>query len=1648
MPKWVQRLLIFFGVLFALWLIVYIAFRTPPVQRYVTNLIGEQLSKQLGTKVSLEGIDIEWFDGVELAGVYIEDQQQDTLLYAGLLAAYIEPAALFNKTASICLVEIRDTYVNLYQPEGQEDLNFAFIPEAFASEDTTTTPEDTTASAWKIELYQLLLDDIRFDFRADGTEMELALNQLSMLFESLGLEESFIRGDELNIDGLRVALALPPTDTSAVADSVAAPVAEANPDSSNIINPSGFRYALNQLRLENSRLAYRVKGSEDSTVQQINFEDLVADQLNLTVEDLYVGETEARLEVPNLSFVEAKSGFRLDELAMSADVAMPEVKAELTELKTGHSALNGNVRLAMTLTDNTAELMRSLAVQSRLNGAVLGMADAAYFTTALDSLPAMKDLSPELSWQVAIAEGDGNVQGLAFYIGDQLALRAEASFKDLPALDSAVAGSPYFNVQVPELSTDLGFVSQFVPPTSQQYIPATNDPNLLLTASAEGYLSDLEANVTLKSGVGEMNATAHYAENAPLTNIQANLQANNFRLGQLLRPFVGDTLARDFNRLSFHADAQVQQRTTARDTTLQEASVNLVVDRLDYKKHKYQGLVAKTTLTDGNQVEAQIRYEDSLLNLMTNARANLDEEKYQLNLHLQDVNLFRLNLVPDSIIIVNSRIQADIEGTNPDLLTGFVKLTDTEVVKDRSRIVQDSLMLIAEGPKENRRLIMAADHMYAVVTGQFTIAELPKAFADFEQYYFAASEAVGTEATMDTVNTRQTGGQRIAFRLEVEEVPSLVQAFVPELEIPEPMFVGADFNSVNHQLEFTASVPRLTYGTNVVDSLYLNATTNDRQIDVEFYTDNLQSGSFSIPQIQLEGHLTGKTQSGQGKSLSTTVADFDLKLGRTDSPYRLDLSAQVESGQDTITTQLEKLEMMLKGQDWETPRNATITYADKYLDIDNFFLKQGDQEIALSTGRDGDKTDLKIIIEQLRLSPLLSVLDLEDYQVEGTLYGEAEVLDMFTPGPVDANFRINQLAVQDTVLGNVAMQFEKGIPVSESEDVVDVLLTLQGQSNDLKVEGEYNLAAGPDEEALDFQVDLTRLTLDDWQPLAQDFLKELSGTLRADMTIKGSTAKPSIDGSFTFADEVFITPVATGARIYAENQQINFTGDEMVFDQFTLLDSARTPAVLDGTVTFADLADLRVDLTFDTEHFIFVSSEEYENEEFYGRAVASSDLTISGPVDEVTVAGSLAVEEGTAMTIALVSGPEEAAQAGFVNFVDVSEFAKADTVLQDSLALVSTSTETDSVELSGFILSTEVQVDPEAQFTVVIDPVNGDRLEVAGEGDLKVDQNLQGDLTMQGTFTINSGSYLLNFAKVIKKEFTVREGSSITWSGDPNNAAMDMTAVYTVETSLEELNIEAEAPVNVLLSIEGYLENPELSFGIEVPDAEDLDALASQALEERIAAMEQDETELYKNVFGLIVLGRFIPQGGGQTADSGGGTAGAVNDQINNSVSQLLTSQLSRLSEDYLGGVEIDVGLEENQGGNSGVAGRDIDVALSKELFDDRLTVTVGGTTAGGQGNSGSGFAGEFQVLYRITEDGNLNLKAFQNSERNQLTGNIQQNAGVSLFYQSSFDKFFAGEEETLKSRSLEDQKPPKETTPPPASQRTTERRTQPEKEK
>src|SRR5690606_3912640 len=89
-------------------------------------------------------------------------------------------------------------------------------------------------------------------------------------------------------------------------------------------------------------------------------------------------------------------------------------------------------------------------------------------------------------------------------------------------------------------------------------------------------------------------------------------------------------------------------------------------------------------------------------------------------------------------------------------------------------------------------------------------------------------------------------------------------------------------------------------------------------------------------------------------------------------------------------------------------------------------------------------------------------------------------------------------------------------------------------------------------------------------------------------------------------------------------------------------------------------------------------------------------------------------------------------------------------------------------------------VDPEAAFTVVIDPGTGDALYAKGSAELTAGIDPGGNVSLAGTYEVSEGSYELSF-NMINRRFDFQKGSTITWTGDPMKADLDITAVYTVE---------------------------------------------------------------------------------------------------------------------------------------------------------------------------------------------------------------------------------------------------------------------------
>lgn len=63
-------------------LLVALLFEIPAVQNFVAREATEIISRKLGTRISIDRVDIGLFYRVSLDGFYVEDFQRDTLLYA------------------------------------------------------------------------------------------------------------------------------------------------------------------------------------------------------------------------------------------------------------------------------------------------------------------------------------------------------------------------------------------------------------------------------------------------------------------------------------------------------------------------------------------------------------------------------------------------------------------------------------------------------------------------------------------------------------------------------------------------------------------------------------------------------------------------------------------------------------------------------------------------------------------------------------------------------------------------------------------------------------------------------------------------------------------------------------------------------------------------------------------------------------------------------------------------------------------------------------------------------------------------------------------------------------------------------------------------------------------------------------------------------------------------------------------------------------------------------------------------------------------------------------------------------------------------------------------------------------------------------
>lgn len=1581
------------AVLILIFAIAWGAVQIPTTQKYLVDYATEYLQTKLKTKVAIKRVNIEFFRTVVLEDIYVADKNADTLLYAQKFRVKLNNFSVLHKQVKTRELGLEKATVYLHRAANSKKFNYDFILEELISKDSTkkTEKESATPSAWKVDLKRIHLKKVNLQWLDDRDKLYLQTNigELKSDFESLGLEDKHPIIHELMFDQLRLSFRQAThqqkddqeqeaegdgrkTDSSSKAKKRKAKkkpvvkVADRANDSKKALNPSGYQLTLKSLIFKNCNFRYDNDGANPAPTR-LDYNHLLINNFNTQIKDIQVGENDFTFDIRQLAFGE-KSGFGLHQFAVKMQIHYPQVFINTGTIQTYHSMIHRGFKLNIPSVEAIEGSLKKTFFNVNFDDDSLAIRDLAYFSGGI---------SPILQKQVVKFDGSINVQHNTLHLehfqvglNDDNLLNTSLLVKNFTDYPKA-----FYDLKLHALQVQPAFVQSLSPkPLPPQALLAR-----YLTANAEvkGYLKDLKGKWLLESPIGsleskfELKTDAKFKDNA----IKASLIATGVQIGTIAN-------MPDLGALSFETYLEAQQNPQK----TQVDSLRLLVNALEYKKYTYQGLRVDSKYIN-KIAENKIFYKDAQASLELQNVIDFADKNPNIFLqgNIYDLHLGRMNLFKDSINI-RAQLESEIQGFDVDSILGYMHVNDATVEYHNKKLNLDSLYLDITQQEKNRNIILKSDILNATIKGEFNIKELPQAFNGFVQNYYS-------NMTIDSVQLKHT--QNLVVDAKLRKNPQLLYEFVPALKVDEDVELFMAFTPRQKSLMTQLNAPLISYEGERVKNLNINVRSSPRVL----------RGFITCTRIDTKEGIDLKTPSIRF-GIKKDKASISIKMDSDTLRSGIKLFGNITAQQDTFNLKFRSSYINIDRQQWKFRNGCNVSFnlANKYLFIDSIALSQKAQRFILRSHLSQSKTVVQAFdIINFDIAAIPPIFNLTDYKLGGIVNGNFAVTNAFDIERITSNINVKKIKALDIVFGDLDVDVaEKGL-----EGLASVKAVLKGKNNRFRANGTYHIF----KDSLYVFAGVSNIRLEQFTPLVSDYMRKMRGRMNGRLRLTGKIAEPEITGDIKFKGQSTLQVKMLGQPHFINNQTIYFERDVIAFKNFTITDMNGRPNYVNGKITNLGYRAFFTNLQIEANNFQLMKSTAYDFKTLHGTVFSDYNIKVSGLLDNLDINAKVALKPGSNVYTSI--DDDEATHVRKSNYISFISSK------QDSLNAKDSTKLTANTNLTGFNVKSIIRVSPEAKLHIIINEASNDRLECSGETELSVNMDNTGELSISGDYIIEQGKYTLNLFEVVHKEIEVKKGSSVHFFGDPTQGVMNITTIYETKTStysllLDRLTADQTSeieqakriiPIQVLIHLKGEFLNPQISFDIQIP--KDKVRNPSTLLLSKLNEIRNDQNELYKQVFGLIVLGYFIT-----TEEAQGGNSFDVAYQLGSGLSGFLTDQLNKLSDSYLGGVQINLNLNNK---NDFVRDRELAVSLSKQFFNDRLKVSVGSYVNldnhdNNEQDAHQNLVGDVIVEYRLNKSGNLNLKFFRktnsnNTNTSNLTQNTIQTNGVSLSYHKNFNR-------------------------------------------
>lgn len=1126
------------------------------------------------------------------------------------------------------------------------------------------------------------------------------------------------------------------------------------------------------------------------------------------------------------------------------------------------------------------------------------------------------------------------------------------------------------------LSSVIGHDNKLI--TQLNKYSSLGDINLLGQLAATPSSADFNGSIITSCGSIDIDAGLMRASREAPLKIDGRVVAMDFNPSKL-----GTGLSR-LTDISFEAAADL---AIGRNSTI-NGNAEVGISNITWDGTAYNDIMAQATFA-GHHVDAAIDSNSPLADFSVRGGYELKGANPLTELY---ANIRNLSLSP---IVTKGRfkdynlsaeIDASVHGHDVDRMDGWVKIKDLllEGTADNSSIGFPLISLTSTVTDSARTLNFNGGPIDLSLRGEFSYPALVRDMKTLAARAFPALiPGIDTPASMSSM-----------ARLNVTVNPdsALARFFKMPVEVIYPLQLAASTDRDNNSASLILNAPYLRQKDKLIEGTSLTAGIDGN--------DSTSYLGFSTIVPTKDGPMDlSITSSGVSDSLLTAI---DWRINRAkDFHGNLNFATMFSRNADNglcTDIRFSPTDLVFNDSAWHvTPAKIDIR-PGKILVSDLGAGRQG-QTLSINGVAAADSLSrLVVSLDHIDLDYVFETLAISDAvnfggRATGRLYAEALLSKdpvLYTPRLMVEGLSYNHCTFGDGDIHSWWDNNTKTITIgAEILQPDNKKSTINGTIKPLTEELDFNFVA--EEAPAGFML-----------PFMSAFTSSVNGKISGDARLYGTFKDLDLAGDIYVKDLKMKLDFTN--TTYTVSDSVHIAPGVISFKDVALQDRYGNGAKLTGKVTHNYFHDptFKFNITDATNLLVYDVGEHDTEDPWYGRIYGTGSATVTGVPGKIDIGVKMRTAPKSTFTFVL-SDAEQSVEYDFITLRD-RDRAKKDSIaaLDPTPLIVKQLRDRINRQEQGaptvYAMEFIVDITPEATLNLIMDPIGGDKITAHGSGHLRMNYASDGELEMYGEYTLNKGSYNFTLQDIIIKDFTILEGSKITFLGDPYAAQLNIRASYSLNANLSDLDesfledrelTRTNVKVNAIMIVTGDMRQPDIKFDLEFP------TLTADTYRKVRSIISTDEM-MSRQIIYLLALNRFYtPE---YMATTHGNELVSV---ASSTLSSRLGSMLGQLSDNW----SIAPAIRSDRGDFSDV---EVDVALSSQLLDNRLLFN-GNLGYRDKSLNNNSFIGDFDIRYLLNRAGTIQLKAYNRyNDQNYYLKSALTTQGIGVVFKRDFDNIFS----------------------------------------